>query len=52
MFNIVLKDSINDSAFFDALSRIQSNRLDDQRCSFRFLTQSMHSTKEFFSLFF
>ena len=26
------------SSFFDILSRIQSNRLDDQRCSFRLVT--------------
>ena len=28
----------NDTSFFDILSRIQSNRLDDQRCSFRLVT--------------
>ena len=36
----------NDASFFDILSRIQSNRLDDQRCSFRLVSneKSKNST--------
>lgn len=38
----------NDTSFFEVLSRIQSNRLDDQRCSFRLLPSTDKS--KFFKL--
>ncbi len=44
--SLVLMDKNNDtSSFFDILSRIQSNRLDDQRCSFRLVTNANNNEK-------
>jgi hypothetical protein len=36
----------NDTSFFDILSRIQSNRLDDQRCSFRLVSNEKSKKKK------
>ena len=44
--NNVGSSSNDTSSFFDILSRIQSNRLDDQRCSFRLVTTNVNNNEK------